>query len=154
MPYITGIFDRTQTDIDTRTSKAFLNVADWNRIYTNSSIVISDEVENQLGIAIQFDVISAPTTTTIPTITDLNKLTGNIERARVLAEAIGAETEIKDDWLEGASQDAPDFVDVNLWEKTLDVMHIAYTGNFARKGRTGVAECGVGKTRNNQWRHY
>lgn len=151
MAWVTPIFDRTQTDIDNRTSKAFINVADWTRIYDNS-LIVHDLVEPIVGLEIIFETISVPTTTSIPTITDLNKLAGNIERTRIVAGATGAEKAIKYDWLEGASQDTPNFTNVNLWEKTLDILHTAYSVSPVRFARTGIAGSGRGKTRNNKWR--
>lgn len=151
MAWVTPIYDRTQADIDNRTSKTFINVADWTRIYDNS-LIVRNLLEPALGLSIVFETISVPTTTTIPTISDLNKLTGNIERARIVAQAIGAENVIKYDWIAGASQDAPKFSTVNLWEKTLDVLHTAYSVSPVRFAQTGIAQCGAGKTRNNKWR--
>lgn len=153
MPYVAGIFDRTQTDIDNRTSKAYIDQGDWIRIY-NNSLIVRNLIEPILGLSIIFETIPVPNTTDIPTILNLNKLTGNIERARIVAEAIGANKAIKYNWEAGASKDAPNYIDVNLWEKTMDVLNTAYSVSPVRFGRTGVSECGVGKTRNNQWRHY
>jgi len=152
MPYVTPIFDRTATDIANRTSKAFINVADWTRIYDNA-LFVNPIVGTALGLTIQFDTVSVPTSTTIPTVTDVNKLTGNIERMRVVAEAIGT-VEVKDDYIAGAGQIAPDYLNVNDWEETIDIINTAYSFTPVRFARTVVAECGAGITRNNKWRHY
>lgn len=138
MAYTTAVTDRTQADIIAQNSKAYMNVADWTRIYNNA-----DEVNGMflsvLGESITFDTISVPTTASVFGITELNKLTGNIERMRLwmATNMPGAITdaefvEVKDDWDEGHAVQAPNFVNVNRWEKVLDLMYLwldAYPGS-------------------------
>lgn len=127
MSYTTPITDRNAADIAARNSKAFMNVVDWSRIYDNSKLV-HDIVEIETAQVIAFTTISTPTTSTIPTITDVNALTGNIELTRFIFfgdisnSTPGTLVEIKDDYEAGASKPIFDYRDVNLWESTLDAM--------------------------------
>lgn len=130
MSYTTPVTDRTQTDITTRTSKAFMNVADWLRIYGNAKLTNS-LAEIMLDAAIQFDEVADPAITTISDVTDFNTLLANLERLRlaVAGESIpGTSTEIKDDYEAGPGKDAPDFTDVNLWESTVDAIWEHFDG--------------------------
>jgi hypothetical protein len=64
-------------------------------------------------------------------VTDLNTLTGNIEtlRAAVAGESIAGTTQaIKDDWEAGHDKQAPNYVNVNLWESTLDAIWSHFGG--------------------------
>ena len=132
MAYTTAVYDRTNTDIYTKTSKAYLNVADWTRIYNNCQLV-SSLSEILTGAPISFILITIPTTASIPTIDDLRNITGNIETLRaavVAAETItGIDTEIKTDWFAGASYQAPNYQDVNAWERTIDLIWDFYNGD-------------------------
>jgi hypothetical protein len=128
MAYSTPVTDRTSADIAARNSKAFLNVSDWTRIYNNSQVVNS-LAAIMLGAGIAFDTIALPTITTIPSVTNLNLLTGNIERVRVAVIAVlPSLTEIKDDYEAGPDKTAPKYTDVNLWESTLDAIWNYYDG--------------------------
>jgi hypothetical protein len=130
MSYATPTTDRTATDITNRTSKAFMNVATWARIYSNSQLVNSLAAVS-LDTPIAFTLITAPTIASIPNVTDLNTLTGNIEtlRAAVAGESIAGTTQaIKDDWEAGHDKQAPNYVNVNLWESTLDAIWSHFGG--------------------------
>ena len=122
MSWTTPVTDRTPADLVARNSKAFMNTGDWTRIYENSRIVFT-LVEIDAGESFTFNTISTPTITSIPTITDVNKLVTNIEGARleaaVLATIPGALTPIKFDWEDGPSVAMFGYRDVNLWESTL-----------------------------------
>lgn len=129
MPYTTPVFDRTQADITAQNAKAFLNVADFIRIYDNAEIV-NGLFTSEIGYTIQFDALTNPTTASIPTKTYLNTLLANIERMRFWAATYLSDyisdplfVEIKDDWGEGYSESAPNFTHINSWEKVLDVMY-------------------------------
>jgi hypothetical protein len=128
MAYVTPVTDRTSADIAARNSKAFMNVADWSRIYSNSQLVNS-LAAIMLDTGIVFNILSTPTITTIPNVTDLNTLTGNIERVRVAVIAVlPTLTEIKDDYEAGPDKTAPKYTDVNLWESVLDAVWVYYDG--------------------------
>lgn len=131
MAYVTPVItDRTATDIANKTSKAYWNVADWIRVYGNSEVTNS-LTEIMLNTPIQFDLLTAPTTTTIPTVADFNTFLANIERTRVAvqSESIpGTGSEIKDDWAAGASESAPTYINANLWESTIDAIWNHWNG--------------------------
>lgn len=123
MRYITPITDRELLDITNRTSKAFLNIADWIRIYNNAELT-KILVDFLLGTSTTFDAVSTPTVFTKPTVTQLNTLLANMNRVRIasgLPEITGL-SELKADWLEGSSADAPDYIDVNAWETFIDTI--------------------------------
>ena len=125
MSYTTPVTDRTLADIAARNSKAFFNVADWQRIYRNAQIVNSlVEIIERAGAPISFPVIATPTTATIPLVSDLNALLLNIETCRLINIAfyLAAPTSIKHDWVAGYGQVSPTYVDVNLWEFTINVI--------------------------------
>jgi len=80
-----------------------------------------------LSIPIVFNTVATVTVTTIPSVNDINALTGNIERLRleVLTDIPTLTTEIKDDW--GGTL-SPRFTDVNLWESVIDTIWDYYNG--------------------------
>jgi hypothetical protein len=89
--------------------------------------------EIETGTPIDFDLVSeTPTTSTIPAVANFNTLLANLETMRlaVASESIvGAQTEIKDDWLEGTSNPVFDYADCNLWESTIDAIWDHWGGN-------------------------
>lgn len=133
MSYVTPVTDRSATDIANQTSKAFWNVADFERVYGNSLLVHSLIVIYAGATSLIFNQLAMPTITTIPTVADFNTFLANIERARqafVDDEAVipGVTTEIKDDYTGGAQGTSPKFTDANLWESTLDAIWEYYDG--------------------------
>lgn len=130
MAWSTPITNRSQADINAQNSKAFLNVADWNRIYDNS-VVVQGLFTSEIGYTFDFDTQSAQTTADVPTRTLLNQMLANIERMRFwsatyLGDYIFPDSlfvEIKDDWLDGHTNTAPNFTHVNSWEYVLLVMY-------------------------------
>ena len=132
MSYVTAITDRVLADVTpTPTSKGYFNVADWTRVYENARLA-SALAALELGTPIVFNSATAPTITTVQGIhTALNILLANIERMRlaVAGESIaGTTTEIEDNWVSGANEDAPDYTDANLWESTVDAVWEHYGG--------------------------
>ena len=127
MAYVTAITDRDQADIETGNSKAYFNVADWERIYGNTQDVNTEVFKDFAA----FTSLSTPTTATIPTAANLNTLLANIEWMRLgiatnFPALVASEplfVEIKDDWTAGQSNTAPTFLAVNSWEKVLDILH-------------------------------
>jgi hypothetical protein len=126
MSYTTAVTDRTATDIANRTSKAFMNIATWARIYENSRLA-RDLAAIMLGTPIAFTTIAAPTITSIPTALDLFALTSNIEILR-LASGVSGTTAIFYNWVAGPDQLAPSYVHVNQWESTIDAIWTYYGG--------------------------
>lgn len=162
MPYVTAVFDRTQTDIDTRTSKAFMNIADWDRIEDNA-VFVRGELVTLFGITLVFTgTTSAPAITSIPDVDDFNRLLENIEKLRQAAESVmpaltttSGFSAVAHDWIAGITQDAPDYVDVNQWEKVIDLIHNlmdVYDNLMFRRPRTGIAMSNSGMTWNNKFR--
>lgn len=123
MKIITPVYDRTPSDVVDKTQKGYFNISDWERVANNSKIV-NDLVVFLTQTAIEFDAITPPTISTIPSVDDLNILLANIERMRVSAgfPAIDGMVEIKDDWTAGSAADAPDYESANDWERVLDLI--------------------------------
>lgn len=162
MPYTAAIFDRTQTDIDTRTSKAFLNIADWDRIEDNA-VYVRGELVDLFGVMVIFTgTTSAPAITSIPDVDDFNRLLENIEQLRQAAEdvmpALTTTTgfsAVAHDWVAGVSQDAPNYTDANHWEEVIDIIYqtlTEYTSLSPRCARTGIANAGAELNFNNRFR--
>lgn len=140
----------------------YLNVADWNRIYSNSDYV-HDLLLSLIGVDLDFNELSTATTAWIITVEDeLNPMLENIETMRLWAETYiaglvddPAFVEVKDDWTAGHQQTAPNYTHANSWEKVMDLLNdalIAYTAAAVRKPVCGVATCGSGLTQQNSWR--
>lgn len=128
MAYTTAVTDRTQTDITNRTSKAFLNVADWTRIYTNAQLTASYG-ELVKGSYIVFTPIAPATTTTWPSVTDLNTLLANINRIRTaFLTNLPSLTAVKEDWTAGQGSIAPNYTHVNQWEANVDAVWVYING--------------------------
>ena len=130
MAYTTPVYDRSQSDILAQNSKAYLNVADWTRIY-NNAVFVSGLFTSEIGYTPTFNTQSLPTTVTVFTKSQLNLVLANIERMRLwgynyLGSYIFPDAlfvEIKDDWDEGHQVSAPNFSHVNSWEYVLDVLY-------------------------------
>jgi len=130
MAYITAITNRTIEDVRNKTSKAYFNIADWERIY-NNTFLTKNLAEILLSSGITLSTLSVPTITTIPTAANFNALLTNIETLRlaVISESItGAQTEINDAWEAGLLKTAPDWEDANLWESTIDAIWVHFDG--------------------------
>ncbi len=156
MRYTTPVTDRSADDIVAKTEKAFFNLADWMRIYNNAQIV-AVLVAFLNKVEVTFNAVAEPTTATVPTVADLNTLLANIERARLASgvpESYGA-VEIKDDWDDGISAEAPDYLDVNQWERVLDVIFNA-VGGLVDYNRMycGVAAVGQPSFYQHRWRQF
>lgn len=162
MSYTTPIFDRTAADLIARNSKAFFNVADWDRIEDNV-IAVRDELIFDFGISIVLTgTTSAPAITSIPDVDDFNRLLENLEQVRQAAESVlptltitNGFYEVAHDWVAGVAQNAPDYIDVNHWEEVISIIHtgVLNAEDFTfRFPRTGIAIAGADLNRNNGWR--
>lgn len=114
------ITDRTATDIVNRTSKAFLNVADWLRIYGNTEQAQA-LAQVMLATAVTLTDLSAPAITSFPAAAEINTLIENIDLIR---QAIAAPTSIgivalDHDYEAGSGATVPTYVEVNAWENDL-----------------------------------
>jgi hypothetical protein len=131
MSYVTAVTDRVLSDITTPTSKGHFNVADWTRIYGNAKLV-NALTAIMLDTPITFtEVLTVPTTASIPSVTDFNNMLSGIEATRlaVLSLAIaGTSTEIKHNYIAGTGQPTFNYVNVNIWESTLDAIWTHYNG--------------------------
>jgi len=133
MAYITPITDRDAADIAAQNSKAYWNAADWERVYNNSRLT-RDLTEILLSAPIAFTHLPTVTVATVPYGADFTNFLAfltNIETLRlaVVGESIpGTSTEINDNWIPGRDQDAPDYMDANLWESTIDAIWEYYNG--------------------------
>jgi len=123
--YTTAIIDRVLSDITTPTSKGYMNVVDFVRIYENAKLVNS-LTAIMLASPIAFTYVTAPTIATISgTYVMFSTLLANIEliRLAVVALAIaGTSTVIE------SNIQTFDYRDVNLWESTLDAIWNYYDG--------------------------
>jgi len=153
--YTTPITDRNNTDIATRTAKAFINILDWSRIYGNSHIT-KLLLDFLYGSSTVFTELTTPVITTIPTVTEINSLLANIERIRIVAAlpTIAGLSEVKDDYIEGSSADAPDYVDANLWENVLDIVHSKVVLSAEYVIYCGLATVGQPRFYQHQWRQF
>ena len=130
MSYTTAVTDRTAADVAAKNTKAYFNVADWSRIYRNAQLVNS-LVEISVGAPNSFPVITAPTITSVPSLTDFNTLLLSIENFRTASAPIEAvaPTAITYDWIAGVAYPSPKYTDVNLWESTIDAIWIYVNGS-------------------------
>lgn len=153
MKLISPVTDRTLADVQNRTAKGFVNVEDWIRIYRNSRLV-SRIVSTLLDAEVAFDELSEPTTTSFPTVDNLNTLLANIQRAREasgLPDLSGLD-DIKTDWTAGASSAAPTYEDANAWERAESIVIAAMVTLQDYKIYTGVAGCGQARFYQCRWR--
>jgi hypothetical protein len=153
MPYETPIFDRTADDIASKTAKAFLNVADWIRIYGNAAFVhvlVAFLVEYDPA----FNTLDAPSITTIPGAVEFNQFLENIEALRAAANLpeIPGLVEIKDDWLGGPLAAAPDYEDANDWERVLEIVRSRIILLVDYRMYCGVPEAGQARFYQHRWR--
>lgn len=146
MPYTTPVYNRTLTDVQTRTSKGLFNVADWNRIYGNTQYV-SNDLLTLVGLIVIAPTIATPTTSSIPQVADFNSVLACIEAMRVqmttyYAAVISAITTLT--YIAGAGEKAPDYLAVNQWEYCLDQIKVLVESfaALAEKVICGVATCG------------
>lgn len=143
MKLISPVTDRTLADVTSRTAKGFINVSDWVRIYRNaklSSIVAALLLDTE----IQFDELAEPTEISFPTVTNLNTLLANIQRAREASGLPNMEglEEIKTDWTAGVSSASPTYIDANTWELVTTTILSAMVASLEYKIYTGVSNCG------------
>ena len=110
--WIEPIIDRSQSDITNRTSKAYLNAADWNRIEGN--IVYLSETLYSLGYEIQPMPVIDWDRDGIPTKWDIQRICDNI--ATIMAFYYEPRGHVKISDLPGKTLD---FNDVNHLEKNL-----------------------------------
>jgi hypothetical protein len=141
--WVTPITDRTLVDVTARAAKAFLNVADWERINGNTTFV-KQQIFDLLGVDVTLTTLTPPTTTSFPAVGDINHLVENIDLLRVAAclPAATGIVELEHNYLPGIAAAAPDYQAVNLWEKDLDLLHTLLPVAAGYFVRCGVAATG------------
>lgn len=135
MAYIPAVYDRTQTDIDNKTSKAYFNISDWNRIANNIIVTrhLVDVIRDiSVGFTLQYHTMAVfgPTSTaSIDTFTPIATLTNSITnlRAAVLDE-IPSLPSITSFPTPGTNQPAPNYTHVNQWESVVNTVWDFYGG--------------------------
>jgi hypothetical protein len=153
MSWTRPIYDRTSADIINRTSKAFLNVADWLRI-TNNTNLLRQLVQIMHGLTITPNTLVQPSITTFPAVDDINQLIENIEQLRTATNFPSASgvVALKHDYKAGNAAVAPDYSAVNAWEQDLDYIR-AYLRSAAEYYLyCGTFSSGADRTFANRWR--
>jgi hypothetical protein len=150
--FITPIYDRTYADILNRANKAYFNVDDWVRIYGNSQI-INTILSALFGTPITFNTLSVPDINTIPSATNINDFVDNIENLREYLSLSPLE-ELTTTWLSGSSAAAPDYEDVNAWERSLDVLFYLLPAALNYSVTCGVGAVGQPRFYQARWRVY
>jgi hypothetical protein len=151
MSWISPIFDRTLADITGHTSKGYFNVADWVRIHGNTAWIKSFMNTNNY-LDIPLISLSTPDTTTWPTAVSRNQLIENIERLRLAACLPVLLPNLKVlpyIWGDGANALAPEYEDVNDWERNLNVIHDGVVGAVNYRIHCGVPSTGQSR----MWQH-
>lgn len=118
-----AVTDRTQADILARTAKAFFNVSDWVRIYGNTEQV-NAFVRLMTGLDVALTPLTAPVATSFPDVGEINSLIENIDLLRAavpLPSGLGL-VALKHDYVAGTGAEAPDYEDVNDWERDLELV--------------------------------
>lgn len=149
------VYDRSQSDILARTSKAFLNVVDWIRINGNTQI-IQVLVRVIAGVDVSLYELDEPVITDFPTADEINQFIENIENLRQEA-AFPVESGVvalKYDYLSGSGAVVPDFNDVNDWERDLAFIrdYLAASANYMRY--CGTFNCGQPLYWQNRFRYF
>lgn len=138
-----AVYDRTATDVTNRTAKAFFNVADWLRIHNNARL--ANMLTNiYLGLSIPFTELTTPTVTSFPSVEEINTLVENIDLLRESAHlpaATGIVT-LDHDYTAGLNGSSPDYLDVNDWERDLDLIRSCLRGAVEQVVHCGVGGCG------------
>jgi hypothetical protein len=155
MKYLEPVIDRSAEDITNRTVKAFFNVADWQRIYNNTSVTRL-LVEFLRDVTIIQDALVSVTTATVVDASALNALLLNIERIRLESELMfmPGMDEVASDWGVGTGVDSPDYLDVNHWEEVLDIIFNMLPGLVEWVVYCGVAAVGQPRFYQHRFRQY
>jgi hypothetical protein len=133
----TPVTDRTQDDVDNRTAKGLFNVADWVRIHGNAEVVKA-LVAVVYGQDIDPSTLTAPSTTTIPTVEDFNAFLEFIDMNPYATLTGCTLTEITTEYIEGAGGTSPDWEDANNWEQNIETLR-----DFIARHLFYMPSCGV-----------
>jgi hypothetical protein len=153
MSWVEPITDRTVDDIRARTAKAFLNVADWQRIVDNAD-VLAALILSVWGRVVVLGSLTPPTAVTVPTAQDINDLVTNLNllRTDLHLMRVSALAALRCDYAGGTRSDGVNYATVNAWEwleyTVKDAIdNIVWTGVYC-----GVARCGQPRTWQHRWR--
>ncbi len=150
MAWVDPIFDRSEADIVNKTSKAYFNVADWQRIHSNTEY-LRVSFSTLRGVSVSLITLVEPTIATIPTSEDLNQLIENIDLLRqgsMLPSGVLIE-ELNFDFADGQNVVSPTYEDVNTWELALSQMKV-----LNEAAADYLVRCGVGNTgQSRSWQH-
>jgi len=154
-PYLEPVTDRTAADISAKTAKAFLNVADWARIYGNAQVAhVLVETLNQIEVT--FTTIADPTIASMARASAINTLCTNIENIRAgssLPDIVGI-IDLKTDWATGPTAASPDYITVNEWEAMIEALRAAMVLSVEYRVYCGVAAVGQARFWQNRFRVY
>lgn len=142
MAWVDAVIDRTQADIQNKTAKGYLNVADWERIDGNTTHVRG--MFHALRRDLDHHALTAPTRVTIPFAITINRLAENIDRLRQYSymPAHCGVVELKFDYLSGLNGTAPDYEDVNDWERDLELLRVCLFRSAHYTPTCGVSQAG------------
>ena len=136
MPYVTPVTNRTAG------SPGYFNVADWARIYGNA-LYVNGAIFTHTGNQLPFTVISTPTTSSIPQVSDFSNLLANI---RVMYNLVSIISPIQGittwSYSSGAGATPPNWNDVNQWELCIDAMNNLVSSIFHELLISGQATSG------------
>jgi hypothetical protein len=153
MKYTEPIIDRTADDIAEQTSKAFWNISDWTRVHDNAKVakILLDFL---LDISIDDNALPKPTRFTFPPASAINQLIENIEAVRIAAglPEITGLAKLKTDWKDGTSAVAPNYLDVNQWERNCGIIYNSIRPFVEYGIGCGVSNAGQPRFYQNQWR--
>lgn len=153
--WIDPITDRTEADILNRTAKAFINIADWLRIYGNS-LQAQAAVRVLMALEVELSELPTPAITDFPDVDEINSLIENIDllrEAACLPSATGI-VALKHDYLAGPGAVAPYYKDVNDWEKDLEIIRDALVRAVDYLVYCGVAAVGQPRFWQNRFRRW
>ena len=157
MKYVQSITDRTRLDVFNKTSKGYMNLSDWMRIYGNVRLL---HVIESTMVGVAFTEIREMDTSSIVTDDEINTLVDNIRSIGSEWAAPSLWNTLRNDWGGG---DSPKYSDVNAWESVTDALLNTVIAAFTdwdtstgtgRFPRTDNATCGTGMTRQNGFRRY
>lgn len=152
MKYVEPVYDRTQEDVDNKTSKAFFNIADWKRVNDNSQI-LALIVGYFINDTITLTPVANPTITNIPTVNLLNNILDNLELIRTSSGLpLNIIPALEHDWQAGSGAHSPDFEDANQWEENIALIIRKIEGTVQYRAYCGVPSVGQTRFYQARWR--
>lgn len=149
MAWISPVTDRSYVDIANRTSKAFMNTSDFERIDGNTD-VIRALLDDLYGLVPAHTDPTAPTIETIPHRSLINDLIGNINACS--AAAIVSDSKRPAALPTYSAGSGPNWQAVNAWEQALATLYQAVPLAAAYWLHTGVPAAGQDRAYQARWR--